>query len=84
MDDKIKYEKVLSDYRELQLRFTRFSAVEQELINARDRLDQELELYKSLQHKSYEVLSGDNPDELPPITATALVELPKTEVTCVL
>lgn len=79
MDDNIKYEKVLSDYRDLQLRFTRFSAVEQELINARDRLDQELELYKRLQQYSYEVLSIDNIDELLHITAEALVDILETE-----
>jgi PAS domain S-box-containing protein len=41
-------EKLLQDYRELQLRVTRFSFVEQQLINTRDRLDHELELYKRL------------------------------------
>ena len=41
-------EKLLADYRELQLRVTRFSAVEQELINTRDQLDAELVLYKRL------------------------------------
>ncbi len=44
------YEKLLADYRELQLRVTRFSSVEQELINTRDRLDNELVLYKKLNH----------------------------------
>ena len=42
------YDKLLADYRELQLRVTRFSAVEQELINTRDQLDAELVLYKRL------------------------------------
>ena len=41
-------DKLLADYRELQLRVTRFSAVEQELINTRDQLDAELVLYKRL------------------------------------
>lgn len=43
-----EYDKLLADYRELQLRVTRFSAVEQELINTRDQLDAELVLYKRL------------------------------------
>jgi PAS domain S-box-containing protein len=42
------FDKLLADYRELQLRVTRFSAVEQELINTRDQLDAELVLYKRL------------------------------------
>lgn len=44
------YQKLLEDFRELQLRVTRFSSVEQELINTRDRLDDELVLYKKLNH----------------------------------
>ena len=44
-----EFQKLLADYRELQLRVTRFSAIQQDLINTRDRLDHELELYKRLQ-----------------------------------
>lgn len=44
------FEKLQEDFRELQLRVTRFSSVEQELINTRDRLDDELVLYKKLNH----------------------------------
>ena len=48
MPDSKSREELLKEYRELQLRVTRFSATEQELINTRDRLDHELELYKRL------------------------------------
>ena len=48
MPDQKSREELLKEYRELQLRVTRFSATEQELINTRDRLDHELELYKRL------------------------------------
>ncbi len=48
MPESKSREELIKDYRELQLRVTRFSAVEQELINTRDRLDQELEVYKRL------------------------------------
>lgn len=46
--DKINSEDFLQKYRELQLRVTKFSSIEQELINTRDRLDQELLMYKRL------------------------------------
>jgi len=42
------YDALLERYRELQKRVTRFSSVEQDLINTRDRLDQELISYKRL------------------------------------
>ena len=48
IDDQLGYEDLLKQYRELQLRVTRFSAIEQELINTRDRLDNELDMYKRL------------------------------------
>lgn len=62
MPESKSREELLKEYRELQLRVTRFSATEQELINTRDRLDHELELYKrlykynalALKAKSYE------------------------------
>ncbi|MFM7017151.1 MAG: PAS domain S-box protein [Bacteroidota bacterium] len=53
-------EKLLQDYRELQLRVTRFSFVEQQLINTRDRLDHELELYKRLNKFSSLALRDNN------------------------
>jgi len=55
-------EKLLQDYRELQLRVTRFSFVEQQLINTRDRLDHELELYKRL-NKFSSLALRDNTEE---------------------
>lgn len=48
MDSEEQYNQLLKKYEDLQIRVTQFSGVEQELINARDKLDQELELYKRL------------------------------------
>ena len=48
MPESKSREQLIQEYSELQLRVTRFSAVQQELINTRDRLDQELERYKRL------------------------------------
>jgi PAS domain S-box-containing protein len=55
-------DKLLQEYRELQLRVTRFSFVEQQLINTRDRLDHELELYKRL-NKFSSLALRDNTEE---------------------
>jgi hypothetical protein len=38
------YDKLLNDYRDLQLRVSRFSFIEQQLVNTRDQLDHELVL----------------------------------------
>lgn len=48
MPESKSREQLIQEYSELQLHVTRFSAVQQELINTRDRLDQELERYKRL------------------------------------
>ncbi|MFA7275158.1 MAG: PAS domain-containing protein [Crocinitomicaceae bacterium] len=48
MIKKSEYDKLVESYRDLQLRVTRFSNVEQELINIRDQLDDELNIYKRL------------------------------------
>jgi PAS domain S-box-containing protein len=82
MSEDSKYEKLSNDYKDLQLRFTRFSAVEQELINARDRLDQELELYKRLQKYSYQVLTIEDLNDLLQIITEALVDI--LEIECVI
>jgi PAS domain S-box-containing protein len=47
-ESKRDFETLLKDYQELQLRVTQFSNIEQELINARDQLDQELVSHRRL------------------------------------
>lgn len=48
MKQELSYEDLHREYLELQLRVTRFSSIEQELINTRDKLDHELVVYKRL------------------------------------
>jgi len=50
MDPTLDYDTLLERYRDLQKRVTKFSSVEQDLINTRDRLDHELISYKRLHH----------------------------------
>lgn len=56
MNELSELEQLKQQFQELQLRVTRFSAVEQKLIDTRDRLDHELELYKRLTKFNLEAL----------------------------
>ena len=56
MDSTLDYGTLLERYRDLQRRVTKFSSVEQDLINTRDRLDQELISYKRLHTFSEQAL----------------------------
>ncbi|MFN5223833.1 MAG: sensor histidine kinase [Bacteroidota bacterium] len=78
------YEKLLKEYRELQLRVTKFSAVEQELINIRDRLDNELDMYKRLHQYSSKALRQETKKELLRFSTEAIVDIFETEGSLVL
>lgn len=78
------YEKLLKEYRDLQLRVTKFSAVEQELINIRDRLDNELEMYKRLHQYSSRALRQDTKKELLRFSTDAIVDIFETEGSLIL
>lgn len=70
--------------RELQLHVTRFSVVEQELINAKNQLDHELELYKRLSKFNYLALNEiDNTTFLHLITET-IIDILEIETSVVL
>lgn len=75
MPDKLTHEELKERYRELQLRVTRFSATEQELINTRDRLDHELELYKRLHKYNETAAKVTGLDDYFQVMAEALVDV---------
>ena len=77
--DQPDYKSLLEQYRELQLRVTRFSATQQELINTRDRLDQELELYKRLNRFSQDSLAEMSTSRFLQLVAEAMIELLEVE-----
>ncbi|MFM2359821.1 MAG: hypothetical protein RLY16_1814 [Bacteroidota bacterium] len=83
MNYQEKYEQLLIDYRALQLRVTSFSATEQELINTRDQLDQELELYKRFQNYSSNALNVQSKEELLHLIAEALIDILEIECSIV-
>lgn len=79
MNEQPSYETLLEQNRELQLRITRFSAVQQELINTRDRLDSELELYKRKQRYSSKALKVNVFEELYTLITEGLVDILEVE-----
>jgi len=79
MEPRNDPEKLLQDYRELQLRVTRFSFVEQQLINTRDRLDHELELYKRLNKFSSSALRDRSEDDYYRLIVESVVDVFEVE-----
>jgi PAS domain S-box-containing protein len=79
MPDQKSREELLKEYREMQLRVTRFSAIEQELINTRDRLDQELEMYKRLYYYNALALNATSYDQFYHILCEAIVDVFEVE-----
>lgn len=78
-----EYNDLLEKYRKLQLRTTRFSAIEQELINTRDRLDYELESYKRLSQYSYFALESTNENHFFSTITEAIIDVLEVEVAVV-
>ena len=75
MEKDFSYEDLLKSYRDLQLRTTRFAFVEQQLINTRDRLDSELELYKKLHDFNSKALSQQTTEDFFQLITEAIVDL---------
>jgi PAS domain S-box-containing protein len=82
--DQPDFNQLLEDYRKLQLRVTRFSHTEQELINTRDRLDQELVLYKRMSDFYTEALKCADSKSLLALSSEAVVDVFEYETAFVL
>ncbi len=81
---EVEHQQLIHANRELQLRVTRFSVVEQELINAKNQLDHELELYKRLSKFNYLALNEiDNSTFLHLISET-IIDILEIETSVVL
>jgi len=78
-----EYQKLLADYRDLQLRVTRFSAIQQDLINTRDRLDHELELYKRLQNFTNQALQNIDEARFTEIILEHIIDILEVEAAIV-
>ncbi len=83
MSDTDEYNKLLEEYRNLQLRVTKFSAVEQAMINIRDRLDSELDMHKRMHTYSTLALKCNSENEFAALTAESIVGIFETEMALV-
>ena len=79
MNTETSYDSLLKQYRELQLRITRFSVVEQQLINTRDRLDHELVMYKRLSNFNVDALNESKECAFFKLVAEAIVDIFEVE-----
>jgi PAS domain S-box-containing protein len=79
MNTETTYDGLLKQYRDLQLRVTRFSVVEQQLINTRDRLDHELVMYKRLSSFNVDALNEPKECSFYKIVAEAIVDIFEVE-----
>lgn len=84
MSDHSGHDELLKQYRELQLRVTRFSAIEQELINTRDRLDHELVLHQRLHRYNSDALKEVEEASFFQIEAEAIVDVFEMERSAIL
>jgi PAS domain S-box-containing protein len=83
MVDQKKYDDLVKEYRELQLRVTRFSFIEQQLINTRDQLDHELILYKRLNQFNNEALKYHSDAEFFALAAETIVDILEIEASTI-
>ncbi|MFM7217941.1 MAG: PAS domain-containing protein, partial [Bacteroidota bacterium] len=79
MYERSELERLRKEFEELQLRVTRFSSVEQELINMRDRLDHELDMYKRLHVFNNSALREVSGHEFVRLVADAIVDVFEVE-----
>ncbi|MEO0046700.1 MAG: hypothetical protein RL705_1891, partial [Bacteroidota bacterium] len=84
MKTKNNFEVLLRDYQELQLRVTRFSYIEQQLINAQDKLDHELVLYKRLNKFSNSALKSQEVNEFLTMAVEGIVDILEVEASMIL
>lgn len=71
---------LLRRYEELQLRVTRFSAVEHELILARQRLDRQVSIHRRMQQFTAAALQSNTDREFAALTAESLVDIFEVEI----
>lgn len=77
--DEAEHEAVLRRYEELQLRVTRFSAVEQQLAQARDRLDRETAVFNRMHGFNTSAFKEMPQQEFVNLVAEALVDIFEVE-----
>lgn len=84
MKTKNNFDSLLREYKELQLRVTRFSYIEQQLINAKDKLDHELVLYKRLNKFSNQALTSSKLEDFLTMSVEGIIDVLEVEASAVL
>jgi PAS domain S-box-containing protein len=79
-EQTVSYEELLRKYNELQLRVTRFSAVEQQMINIRYRLDHEISMHKRMHDSNQRALHEMTDKEFLRFIAESVVDIFEVEV----
>ena len=74
------YLELKKKYDELQLRVTRFSVIEQELIHARNQMDQEVMIYRQMQQFNTKALEDITDEFYTRLVTETLLEIFETEV----
>ena len=73
-------EELYQKYLELQLRVTRFSSIEQELINTRDQLDHELVMHKRLLEFNAEALKLNSEKAFIHLVAESVIDVCESQI----
>lgn len=80
MPHTLSPEELYQKYLDLQLRVTRFSSIEQELINTRDQLDHELVMHKRLLEFNAEALKLNSEKEFIHLVAESLIDVCESQI----
>ncbi len=79
-NDPLEILELRKKYEELQLRVTRFSVIEQELIHARNRLDREVMIYRHLQDFNARALAATSDTDYAQLVAESMMDIFELEV----
>ncbi|MCE2681752.1 MAG: PAS domain-containing sensor histidine kinase [Cryomorphaceae bacterium] len=80
MPHTLSPEELYQKYLDLQLRVTRFSSIEQELINTRDQLDHELVMHKRLLEFNAEALKLSSEKDFIHLVAESLIDVCESQI----
>lgn len=80
MPHSLNPEELYQKYLDLQLRVTRFSSIEQELINTRDQLDHELVMHKRLLEFNTEALKLNSEKEFIQLVAESVIDICESQI----
>ena len=78
--EDLSKEQLIDQFRDLQLRVSRFSAVEQSLINVRDRLDSEVVMHKRMNAFNKEAFEESEESDFLLLVAESVIDIFEFEI----